>query len=110
MFFLGFNDLAVLRSVIRGYVAYARRTTPSSHVQLQLLEGIYHRLTGIPPGALEAHIMLLAPEMYALDSALLGFAACVRHMVPPSQERDETLQDLERFRQHLACLHSTFQK
>ncbi len=104
---LGFNDLSVLRSVIRGYVTYTRRAVPSSQtrdIQLHLLEDVYRRLTGIPPGTLEVHIMLLMPEIHALDCAFRGFADFVRQKVPPSKERDETLRDLEGFRQHLARL------
>jgi len=44
------------------------------------------------------------PEIRALESALLGFAAFVRLKVPPSKDRDETLQDLERFRQQLVAM------
>src|SRR5713226_5832711 len=101
---LGFNDLSVLRSVIRGYVTYTRRSVPSSpkrDIRLHLLEDVYRRLTGIPPGTLEVHIMLLVSEIRALDSAFQGFAAFVRQKVPPSKERDETLRDLEGFRRHL---------
>src|SRR5713226_9654842 len=98
---LGFNDLSVLRSVIRGYVTYRRRAVPFSperDIQLHLLEDVYQRLTGIPPGTLEVHVMLLMPEIRALDSAFRCFAAFVRQKVPYSKERDETLRDLEGFR------------
>ena len=104
---LSLNDLAVLRSVICGYVAYVRRTIPPAHqprVQLHLLDNLYQRLSGIPSNALDVQIPLLAPEIRALESALLGFAAFVRQKVPPSKDRDETLQDLERFRQQLAAM------
>jgi len=104
---LSLNDLAVLRSVICGYLAYVRRTVlpaQQPRVQLHLLDSLYQRLSGIPPNALEVHIPLYAPEIRALESALLGFAAFVRLKVPPSKDRDETLQDLERFRQQLVAM------
>lgn len=41
-------------------------------------------------------------------NVLLGFAAFVRQKVPPSEERDETLQDTERFRLRLARLLPTY--
>ena len=101
---LSLNDLAVLRSVICGYLAYVRRAVlpaQQPHVQLRILESLYQRLSGIPPNALDVQIPLLVPEIRALESAILGFAAFVRQKVPPSNDRDETLQDLERFRQQL---------
>ena len=111
-FLLSLNDLAVLRSVICGYLAYVRRTVlPSqqSQRQLRLLQGLYQRLSGIPANALEVRIPLMDTEIQALDSALLGFSAFVRQKVQPSQQRDETLQDLEGFRQQLLRMLPTLQ-
>ena len=104
---LSLNDLAVLRSVICGYMAYVRRTVPLAqhpHVQLRLLDSLYQRLSGIPSDALNVQIPLPVPEIRALESALLGFAAFVRQKVPPSKDRDETLLELERFRQQLVAM------
>lgn len=102
-FILSLNDLAVLRSVICGYLAYARRALPlqQSQSHLRLLEGLYQRLSRIPSNVLEVSIPLMDTEIHALDSALRGFSAFVRLKVSPSRDRDETLQDLERFRQQL---------
>jgi hypothetical protein len=101
---IGYGDLSVLRNVIRGYLAYSRRTTKptaESIQQARLLEGIYQRLIARSGGLMEVHIHLLAEEVYALDTAILGFCGFVRLKVPPSHDRDETLQDLEKFRQSL---------
>ena len=106
-FILSLNDLSVLRSVICGYLAYVRRTVlPSqqSQRQLRLLQGLYQRLSGIPANALEVLIPLMDTEIQALDSALLGFSAFVRQKVQPSQQRDGTLADLDRFRQQLLSM------
>ena len=104
---VGFNDLSVLRNVIRGYLAYSRRTTkpmPERQEQAHLLEGIYQRLTARPNSVSEVHIHLQVQEIQALNAAMLGFCAFVRLKVPPSQDRDETLQDLEGFRQLLLAM------
>jgi hypothetical protein len=104
---IGFNDLAVLRSIISGYLVYLRRTvahSPHRQTQMRLLEGIYQRLTGISAQAVEARIFLSVAEVEALNTAILGFAAFVRQKVSPSTERDETLQTLELLRQHLVTM------
>jgi hypothetical protein len=104
---IGFNDLSVLRNVIRGYLAYSRRIslpTPERQEQARLLEGIFQRLIAAPNGAMEVHIHLQTPEIHALNIAMLGFCAFVRQKVPASSDRDETLQDLEGFRQKLLAM------
>lgn len=104
---IGFNDVSVLRNVIRGYLAYSRRTTkptPERQEQARLLEGIFQRLIARPGGAVEVHIHLQLQEIQALNIAMLGFCAFVRQKVPPSRDRDETLQDLEGFRQMLLAM------
>ena len=104
---VSFNDLIVLRSIIRGYLAYMRRSALSvlerqkQMAQARLLEGLYARLVGIPVGAVEVCLPLTVPEVHALNVAMLGFAAFVRQKVPPTRERDETLQTLEGLRQAL---------
>src|SRR5690242_8829436 len=88
---VGYGDLSVLRNVIRGYLAYSRRTmkpTAESIEQARLLEGIYQRLMSRPYGSMEVHIHLLAEEVHALNTAILGFCAFVRLKVPPSRDRD----------------------
>ena len=107
MLAIGFNDVAVLRSIISGYLAVLRRTAAQSQqrqMQMHLLEGVYQRLTGISAQVVEARIFLSVPEVEALNSAMLGFAAFVRQKVSPSTERDETLQTLEQLRQHLVAM------
>jgi hypothetical protein len=104
---IGLNDLAVLRSIISGYLAFLRRTgarTQQRQTLMQVLEGVYQRLTGISAQTVEARIFLSVTEVEALNTALLGFAAFVRQKVSPSTERDETLQTLELLRQHLVAM------
>ncbi len=104
---IGFNDVSVLRNVIRGYLAYSRRVslpTQERQEQARLLEGIFQRLVAAPRGVMEVHIHLQLPEIHALNIAMLGFCAFVRQKVPASRDRDETLRDLEGFRQLLLAM------
>ena len=103
-FQMGLNDFQVMRTVIQSYIALARRTMPPSRKrdeEIAILQGLYRRFSGIPAHALEAQITLLVPEVHALNHALLGFMNFVRQKTPPSQEREATLRDLERFRRLL---------
>jgi hypothetical protein len=102
---LGFNDLATVRSIIRAYITYTRRVsqpTRAREEQIQLLESLYLRMASIPVNVADMAILLSVADIVALDCAIAGFCAFVRNKVPPSQERDETLQDVERLRQDLA--------
>ena len=104
---ISFDDLTALRSIISGYLVVLRRTaaqSPQRQTHMRLLESVYQRLTGISSQAVEARIFLSVPEVEALNSALLGFAAFVRQKVPSSTERDETLQTLELLRQQLVTM------
>src|SRR5690349_3773863 len=101
---ISFNDLAALRSILSGYLAYLRRTTPRTQERqrlVQVLQGVYQRLTGISAEAMEVRIFLSVAVIEAVNTAMLGFAVFVRQKVAPSRERDETLQTLELLRLHL---------
>ncbi|HEU0001082.1 MAG TPA: hypothetical protein VFQ36_09300 [Ktedonobacteraceae bacterium] len=102
---LSFNDLVSVRSIIRAYITYTRRVsqpTRERDEQMHVLESLYLRLTNIPVNVTDMALLLSVAEITALDAVLAGFCAFVRHKVPPSQERDETLQDVERMREVLA--------
>ena len=104
---LNFNDLASVRSIIRAYITYTRRVsqpTRERDVQIQVLESLYLRLTNIPINMPDIALLLSTAEVAALDCAIAGFCAFVRNKVPPSRERDETLQDVEQMRQALAAM------
>ncbi len=102
---LSFNDLASVRSIIRAYITYTRRVsqpTRERDEQMHVLESLYLRLTNIPVTMPDIALLLSVAEVAALDCAIAGFCAFVRNKVPPSRERDETLQDVERMREGLA--------
>src|SRR6266849_9040052 len=101
---LNFNDLASVRSIIRAYITYTRRVsqpTRERDEQMHILESLYLRLANIPVNVADMALLLSVAEVAALDCAIAGFCAFVRKKVSPSQERDETLQDVERLRQAL---------
>lgn len=103
-FTVGLNDLAVLRAVLSSYLTLVRRAAPPSRQrdeEIALLQGVYRRISCIPAHTMDVQITLYALEMPALDKALSGYAAFVCQKVPPSRSRDETLRNLERFRQEV---------
>lgn len=102
---LNFHDLTALRGIIRAYITYTRRASKPSCTrdeQLRLLENLYMRLANMPTNVPDIALLLSTAEVAALDCAIAGFCAFVRSKVPPSRERDETLQDVERMRVVLA--------
>jgi hypothetical protein len=104
---LNFNDLTAVRGIIRAYITYTRWTSKPSRErdeQLQVLESLYVRLASVPANVTDIAFLLSTAEVAALDCAIAGFCAFIRRKVPPSQERDETLQEVERMREALACM------
>jgi hypothetical protein len=106
------NDISVLQQVVRGYLAFLRNgVAPSKKraVQIQAVQRLQQRLTTLAYAhADNTCVPLTADDIQALDAALRGFITLVRRMVPASQERDETLQDVENLRQHVAKMIAPF--
>ena len=101
---LSFHDLIALRGIIRAYITYTRRTnkaTPARQEHLDVLETLYARLMSVPANVSEIAFLLSIAEVAALSGAIKGFCTFIRSKVPPSQERDETLQGVERMREVL---------
>lgn len=83
---LSFNDLVSMRSIIRAYITYTRRVsqpTRERDEQMHVLESLYLRLTNMPVNVTDVALLLSVAEITALDAALAGFCAFVRHKVPP---------------------------
>jgi hypothetical protein len=69
-----------------------------------VLQGVRGRLEALlvaPGRADETPIWLTRQEIRALDEALSGFAQVVGVVVPASSVRDETLREIEGFREML---------
>ena len=102
---LNFHDLVAVRGIICAYISYTRRASKPSRQrdeQIHVLESLYLRMANIPANVSDIALLLSTAEVAAPDCAIAGFCAFVRSKVPPSRERDETLQDVERMREVLA--------
>ncbi len=103
------NDITALAEVVKGYLAFVRRSVPVSrqrNAQIRTLQRLHQRLLALSYTAQtqseQKCFPLTADEIRALDDALRGFAMLVRRMIPPSRDRDETLRDIENLRQQVA--------
>ncbi len=100
--------MSVIESALMGYLSYLRGRVPLSptrNARIQLLQKLRSRLANTllnGPTAPAQTISLTVSQITALHEALAGFARLVPSVVPPSQERDETLQVFERLRRDLA--------
>jgi hypothetical protein len=106
---LGFGDLGVLRDIIQAYLAFLPRSglpAQDRERETHLSKGVLYKLADIPQQATEVHITLTVGEIHALRSAMQVFITFVKQKVAPSRERDETLEDVARLRQHLLDLLS----
>ncbi len=54
-------------------------------------------------------IWLTQPELEALEEAMSGFVRLVREMIPTSSSRDESLREIEEFRDTLKMVLSRSQ-
>jgi hypothetical protein len=104
---IGLNDARALLAMLKGYLAYVYGAVPSSHerdAQIRMIQGVRGRLEALlaAPGRAETPpIWLTRQEIRALDEALSGFVQVVRVVVPASSLRDETLREIEGFRDML---------
>ena len=109
------NELHALESVISGFLAFVRGTTPPSHsreVQIGILEDLRPRLANaVATGTLdhEQLIPLTLAEIQILEEACRRFIQLVNEMIPRSPERDGVIGDLQgiqrRFTTMLASHH-----
>ncbi len=110
---IGLNDARALLAILKGYLAYVYGAVPSSHkrdTQIRVLQGVRGRLEALlaaPGRAEETPIWLTRQEIRALDEALSGFVQVVRVAVPASSVRDETLREIEGFREMLRMMLSS---
>jgi hypothetical protein len=107
---VGLGDIQALLSMLTGYLAYLRKAvlpSPRRETQLRTLEGLQRRLAALLTASRQDEdtpIWLTQQEIRALDEALSGFVQVVRMMIPASSLRDETLREIEGFRDMLRVM------
>jgi hypothetical protein len=107
---VGLGDIQALLSMLTGYLAYLRKAvlpSPRRETQLRTLEGLQRRLVALLTASRQDEdtpIWLTQQEIRALDEALSGFVQVVRMMIPASSTRDETLREIEGFRDMLRVM------
>lgn len=110
---IGLNDLHVIDSILMAYLAYLRKGTPSSSErdnQIRISLGLRQRLAAlfaISCQQVEIPILLTVQELHTLEEAMDSFARLTRKLIPPSAQRDETLQQVKNFRRMLTTLFSS---
>src|SRR5713226_6656659 len=107
---VGLGDIQALLSMLTGYLAYLRKAvlpSPRRETQLRTLEGLQRRLAALltaPRQDEDTPIWLTRQEIQALNEALSGFVQVVCVLVPASSLRDETLREIDRFRDMLRVM------
>lgn len=102
---VGVQDIEAMLSVLQSYQVAIRRLMPDAASRTERLEVIHRlRLRGAAPNLC---LLLTVQEIILLDQAFRVFVKHVRVLVPPSHERDETLQDCERLRRQLVAMLSS---
>jgi hypothetical protein len=110
---IGLNDARVLLTMVTAYLLYLRKAVPPSPKQetrVRVLQGVQQRLAALlasPQQAEDTPIWLTHQEWHLLDEAISSYIQLVRALVPASRQRDETLQEIERFRDTLSGFQAT---
>jgi hypothetical protein len=109
---IGLNDVRALLGMLTAYLAYVRKAVPPSQkreTKIRVLQGIRGRLATVlaaPYQREDTPIWLTRPELEALEEAMSNFVRLVREMIPVSNSRDETLREIEEFRDTLKMMLS----
>jgi len=112
---IGLNDVRALLGILTAYLAYVRKAVPPSQkreTKIRVLQGIRGRLATVlaaPYQREDTPIWLTRPELEALEEAMSSFVQLVREMIPVSNSRDETLREIEGFRDTLQMMLSRSQ-
>ena len=112
---IGLNDVRALLGMLTAYLAYVRKAVPPSQkreTKIRVLQGMRGRLATVlaaPYQREDTPIWLTRPELEALEDAMSGFVRLVREMIPASNSRDETLREIEGFRDTLKMMLSRSQ-
>ena len=107
---IGLNDAWVLLTMVTAYLAYLRKAVPPSpkrETRVRVLRGVQQRLAALLASSRQPEdtpIWLTRQELHMLDEAMSGYVQLVRALVPASRQRDETLREIEGFRDILNML------
>jgi hypothetical protein len=110
---IGLNDARVLLTMVTAYLLYLRKAVPPSPKQetrVRVLRGVQQRLAALlasPRQQEDTPIWLTHQELHLLDEAISGYVQLVRTLVPASRQRDETLREIEGFRDTLSGFQAT---
>ena len=112
---IGLNDVRALLGMLTAYLAYVRKAVPPSQkreTKIRMLQGMRGRLATVlaaPYQREDTPIWLTQPELEALEEAMSSFVQLAREMIPASNSRDETLREIEGFRDTLQMMLSRSQ-
>jgi len=101
------NDLRAMVAIVIAYRTYLRHgvsPSPKQERSIRLLQGLKQRLTPLvaaPQGQEEHVIPLTTQEIQVLGEAIDGFVQVVCQLVPPSNQRDDLLHEIEGLRDYV---------
>ncbi len=107
---IGLNDARVLLSMVTAYLVYLHKAVPLSpkrETSIRMLRGVQQRLAVMLASSHQPEdtpIWLTQQELHLLDEAMSGYVQLVRALIPASRQRDETLREIEGFRDTLNML------
>jgi len=107
---IAWDDLKVLASVLKGYLAYVRKTMPAGakrEQQIRILQRLHERVAHLLAKG-EGALLFSVDELVALKEAISGFAALITWMVPQSSERDRVLESMQGLYQQFAQMLAPF--
>ena len=107
---IAWDDLKVLASVLKGYLAYVRKTMPAGakrEQQIRILQRLHERVAHLLAKG-EGALLFSVDELVALKEAISGFAALITWMVPQSSERDGVIESMQGLYQQFAQMLAPF--
>ncbi|MBV9688789.1 MAG: hypothetical protein JO202_03655 [Ktedonobacteraceae bacterium] len=102
------NEFKALYTAIGGYLTFLRNAVQPSRERsnlIEVLQTVRFRLDKVLRANEDgAHLWLTEVEVSAIDTAVQTFCRLVPWVVEPSQQRDETLQALDKLRLRVSAL------
>jgi hypothetical protein len=98
------NDLNAIGDILAGYIAYVQNNghgSAQTRNKLQELQGIHSRIIFLRQGGDGTAAAVTTNDLRAIREAMLIFVRVIRHTVPQSSERDETLRRVTLLRKSL---------